>query len=406
MRRRGSGRAPTRRSTASAGLPSPVRSARHLSFIASSSRIRIGGFCSQTKRTGRVWCGAGAVSASATAASTSCGGDRLVGELAHRAAQQLGLLAAQLDGFGGAQPEQVVLAGPQQVARRRRRVGAGRGSPRTTATGIAVSLPLTRSAAAAISSATAISVTINSLPCRSTRTRVAVQHRQPAAPIAASVWPLRHARPMVSVTTTPTVTPSRSRSPVAQRRGAGVGIDGQQRQFGCADVGSVYAGGGLHQPSAFSVISVRPLRASTRTASASISLRRSVSRAPRDRRARRTIRPSHLDTTLLVTTRTSPSRSQGAAAAIAAARSSPGRNSGSPVTGRISTAAAVPCSPSAVGHGCHPRELQSGAHHLGRRRRVGHQQRHRPHRDPVDFGVVTLVDQPAVQDAGARCARR
>ena len=33
----------------------------------------------------------------------------------------------------------------------------------------------------------------------------------------------------------------------AQRRGAAVGVDGQQRQFGRADVGAVDAGGGLHE---------------------------------------------------------------------------------------------------------------------------------------------------------------
>ena len=51
------------------GLPSPVRSARHLSFIAVQQRgSRRPRCCSHTNRTGRVWCGAGAVSASATAA--------------------------------------------------------------------------------------------------------------------------------------------------------------------------------------------------------------------------------------------------------------------------------------------------------------------------------------------------
>jgi hypothetical protein len=51
-----------------------------------------------------------------------------------------------------------------------------------------------------------------------------------------------------------------------------------------------------------------------------------------------------LDTTLLVTTTTSPSRNHGAAVASAPVRSSPGRKSGSPSMGRICTGAAAPCS--------------------------------------------------------------
>ena len=77
---------------------------------------------------------------------------------------------------------------------------------------------------------------------------IAVQNRDAAAPIATSVWPLRHARPMVSVMTTPTVTPRRSRMP--RRRGTPVGIDGQQSQFVSADVGPVHAGRGLNHAQA------------------------------------------------------------------------------------------------------------------------------------------------------------
>ena len=50
-----------------------------------------------------------------------------------------------------------------------------------------------------------------------------------------------------------------------------------------------------------------------------------------------TTRPSTLDTALEVTTTTSPSSIHGAAAAIAPARSSPGRKSGSPTTGMTRT---------------------------------------------------------------------
>ena len=43
---------------------------------------------------------------------------RLVAEPAHRAAQQLGLLTTQLQGLGGAQPKQIVGAGPHELPRR------------------------------------------------------------------------------------------------------------------------------------------------------------------------------------------------------------------------------------------------------------------------------------------------
>ena len=105
-------------------------------------------------------------------------------------------------------------------------------------------------------------------------------------------------------------------------------------------------------PRRFSVISVRPFRASTRTASVSISLRRSVSRSSPGPDGAGTIRPSHFDTTLLVTTTTSPSRSHGAASAMAAAgrRRAEFRKAGD---GGISRGAAVPWSPlgGAVGRG-------------------------------------------------------
>ncbi len=89
-------------------------------------------------------------------------------------------------------------------------------------------------------------------------------------------------------------------------------------------------------PSRFSVMRVRPLRASTRTASWSTSRRRSASRSSGS--VGRRDDPSfdlgdhlagdHEDVAV--------GSSHGAAPTMAAARSSPGRNSGSPVTGRIS----------------------------------------------------------------------
>ena len=83
-------------------------------------------------------------------------------------------------------------------------------------------------------------------------------------------------------------------------------------------------------PSLFGTIRVRPRRASTRSDSASTSSRRSASRASGSV-GRRHQPALHLGHDLAGDRRrTSPSASQGAASARAAARSSPGRNSGSP----------------------------------------------------------------------------
>ena len=141
--------------------------------------------------------------------------------------------------------------------------------------------------------------------------------------MAASIWPLRQARPMVSVTTTPTVTPSRSRRPVRSAAALPSGSTGSSASSVAPTLEPSTPAAACTRPRLFSVISVRPLRASTRTASASISLRRNASRSSGSCGAG-TMRPSHLDSTLLVTTTTSSSRSHGAAAASAAARSSPG----------------------------------------------------------------------------------
>src|SRR5688572_8585735 len=84
--------------------------------------------------------------------------------------------------------------------------------PRTTANGRPVSLPWASSAAPAISSATAGAVTVSGLPWLSAWPAKLSTTRRPAAPIAMSVCPSRHARPAVSVTTTPTTRPVRSRS--------------------------------------------------------------------------------------------------------------------------------------------------------------------------------------------------
>lgn len=161
--------------------------------------------------------------------------------------------------------------------------------------------------------------------------------------MAKSVCPVRHARPMVSVITTPTVTPRRSRNPSRSVAALRSGSTGSSASSVDPTLEPSTPAAAWTSPIAFSVIRVRPLRASTRTASSSMSLRRRVSRSSGSDGAA-TMRPSHLETTLLVTTRTSPSRSHGAASASEPTRSSPGRNSGRPGTGRISTRSAAPCS--------------------------------------------------------------
>ena len=197
-----------------------------------------------------------------------------------------------------------------------RRAVVGHGlSPRTTATGMAVSLPLTRSAAAAISSANGDLGDHQLVAVPVDGTRIVVQHSQ-----------TRRADGGIDLAVAPGA-PHRvgddhgdgDAEPFAQsgaqRRGAGVRVDWQQRQFVAADVGSVHAGGGLNQS--------QPVLGDQRSSLARQHAHRLVVDqlaaqpvpAPRRPRGAGTSRPSHLDTTLLVTTTTSPSRSQGAAAA-------------------------------------------------------------------------------------------
>ena len=84
---------------------------------------------------------------------------------------------------------------------------------------------------------------------------------------------------MVSVTTTPTVTPSRSRRPARSAAALPSGSTGSRASSAAPTFEPSTPAAACTRPSLFSVISVRPLRASTRTASSSISLRRSASRS-------------------------------------------------------------------------------------------------------------------------------
>ncbi len=158
-------------------------------------------------------------------------------------------------------------------------------------------------------------------------------------------------------------------------------------------------------PSRFSTIFVRPTWATRRTDSSSIRLRRSASRSAGSV-GEGTSRPSTLEITLDVTSSTSPSASHGAAAAIAAARSSPGRNSGSPVTGST-------CSPAGAGASDARRHrtaeteadsadtghLRAGRDHHRGGRRVGHQQRPGHHRSRPG---TSAVSSSAIRKASSR----
>ena len=107
---------------------------------------------------------------------------------------------------------------PGAVPSSRRRRGRARPPP-----GRFSALPFTRSAMAAISSATATTVTSMGLPVASGVPRRSSTTGTPAAPIATSVWPCRHGRPSVSVTTTPT---RRRSAPRGRRACAGAEASG------------------------------------------------------------------------------------------------------------------------------------------------------------------------------------
>ena len=245
MRRRGSGRG--RRGARRPPAAVRRRSGRRATGPSSgpATRSRLSGSCIHTKRTGRVWCGAGAVSASATAASTSSGATG--SSLNRRTDRRSSCAWPRPSASASSVPSQNRSSSPGRSSVRALDPSSDSVSPRTTATGISVSLPLTRSAAAAISSATAISVTISSLPCRSCDARVAVQHGQAGGAdrevgLAVAPGPAHgvgddHADR----------DPEPLAQPGPQRRGAGVGVDGQQRELTGVDVGAVDSRGGLHQ---------------------------------------------------------------------------------------------------------------------------------------------------------------
>ena len=140
--------------------------------------------------------------------------------------------------------------------------------------------------------------------------------------MAMSVWPVRQARPAVSVTTTPTLAPVRSATARRSARALPSGSSGRSSTLPGATLEASTPAAARVSPSRVRTIVVGPRRATTRApgsaSSASTAAMRSVPGSER---------PSALLTTLLVTSTTSPSTGD-SAATTSAARSSPGRISG------------------------------------------------------------------------------
>src|SRR6266550_2480799 len=260
--------------------------------------------------------------------------------------------------------------------------------PRTIATGTPVSLLLTRSAAAAISSATATTVTSRAFPWASTMPRASNSAPRPATPIAASVMPSRQGRPIESLMTTPTSTPARSRTASRNAAAERSGSSGISAISSRATLDSSTPAAASTSPCRVCTMRSGPRWATRRAVSALIASCRTMSRSTGSVEPSEMSRPSTLETAFDVTTRTSPSCSE-ACLTIVSARSSPGRSSPMPCTGRISIRSAEWSS--AI------RELQSVADHLRGRVVVGHQQRHRPDGDAVDLGAIGAVHEPSVE---------
>jgi hypothetical protein len=125
--------------------------------MASSNESRAAADSSRTNRHGSLWCGAGAVSAVATARRTAAGstGESVNALIVRRASGTSADPYRNMSSSAGRMSSRA--PGPSCSVTRP-------SSPRTTATGTFSDLPLTRSAAAAISSATAATVTSRTLP--------------------------------------------------------------------------------------------------------------------------------------------------------------------------------------------------------------------------------------------------
>ena len=119
----------------------------------------------------------------------------------------------------------------------------------------------------------------------------------PATPTARSVWPVRQARPAVSVSTTATLRPMSSCTRSRRARAEASGSSGRSTTWPGVTLEASTPAAAITRPRWFSTIEVGPRRATTRTVSSWIAASRSPGRT----------RPSALLTTLLVTRTTSPS---------------------------------------------------------------------------------------------------
>ena len=187
--------------------------------------------------------------------------------------------------------------------------------------------------------------------------------------------------------TTATVDAEPVAQPGPQRSGAGVGIDRQQREFGPADVGPVHAGGGLNQP--------EPVLGDQGPALARQHAHRLVvdQLAPQlvallgvfGRRHQPALALGHHlagDHHDVAVAQPRCGGGDGSAQVVA------GPEFGKPGDGQdLDRRGGAVLDRRRIRSRRHARKLQPGADHLGGRLRVGHQQRHRPHRDPVDVGV-------------------
>ncbi len=175
--------------------------------------------------------------------------------------------------------------------------------PRTRATGFRDVFPFTRSAAAASSSATHGAVTTRERPSASTEPRRSSITRTPPAPIAQSVCPSRHGRPIVSEMITPTDALRSSRNRAAISRAEASGSFGRRRIDPSGALLASIPAAAATMPNRFSTICVTRTPSETREATI-----RTVSSARASARFSAGItRPSALDTILDVTTNMSPS---------------------------------------------------------------------------------------------------
>ena len=210
--------------------------------------------------------------------------------------------------------------------------------------------------------------------------------------MAASVMPVRHGRPMESLTMTATSTPSLARSPSRSRAAEASGSTGSSASSLRATFEMSTPAAASTSPSRFWTIRRSPRVATTRTDSSSTASRRACSRRSASAVGNVISLPSIFDTTLEVTTSTSPSCNWGAASATAATRSSPGRRSGIPVTGRISRRVA----PWSAGGKSDTSQLQGSVDHVGGRGVIRHQERDGADRQPGTSAVSVLcTSQPS-----------